>query len=726
MSPDSTYAQHNAVESEIKLTPEAIKLLRENPEFRGLTPEEILKGKEFLEIKERGLVVEPYQDISTTLKQFGSEFFSGDFARFLISQKDIFVMSDYVIGPGDEIKILLRGRINAQYNLVVDEEGYITIPRIGPLRVAGMHFNEMKDYLTEQAQQIIGAKINVTIGALRNIKVYILGEVRRPGTYILDASSTITNALLTAGGPTKMGSLRNIQLKRNHKNIVIMDFYNFLLKDDKHQDKVLQSEDVVFVPTVGPLVGVTGNVMRPAIYELKDKYDLKSLLDMAGGIIPSAYTQQIRVERTQRNKRQIVIDIEDKNLTKLRDFLLNDGDLVKVFPIVDKDVVFFIGNVKHPGEYEYKAGMTVKDLIKDTTELLKETYFEYALIKRFKSPGLEIQLIPFNLGRLLFNTDNNIKLEPQDSIYIFSKWFFEDKPAITVKGRKDEGKDVKREHKEISPRLALEKRFISISGEINFPGRYIIKEGERLSSVLERAGGFTEKAYLRGAVFTRERMRKLQQKTLDEIILRLQKKLLAEGVETKNTELQQKQRFIDYLKKLKATGKMSIELMHLRLLKGSKYDIRLEQGDSLFIPVKKDVVDVAGAVMSQGGFTYSDNLTYKDYIEMAGGYTKHADKDNVYVLKVDGSAKKLSKGFINWNYTKSRWEIIGFGERAEKIEPGDTIVVPEKLEHIAWLRGIKDITKILYQIAVITGDYNVVLINKVIGSEKYMQNRKSE
>jgi hypothetical protein len=217
-------------------------------------------------------------------------------------------------------------------------------------------------------------------------------------------------------------------------------------------------------------------------------------------------------------------------------------------------------------------------------------------------------------------------------------------------------------------------------------------------------------------------MRKLQQKTLDEIILRLQKKLLTEGVEVK----QQRQKFIDYLKKLKATGRMRIKLVHLRLLKGSKYDIKLEQGDSLFIPMKKSVVDVVGAVMSQGGFTYSDNLAYKDYIEMAGGYTKYADKDNVYVLKADGSAKKLSRGFINWNYTKSRWEIISFGEKTEEIKPGDTIVVPEKLEHIVWLRGIKDITKILYQIAVITGNYNVVLINKVIGSEKYMQNRKSE
>jgi polysaccharide export outer membrane protein len=168
-------------------------------------------------------------------------------------------------------------------------------------------------------------------------------------------------------------------------------------------------------------------------------------------------------------------------------------------------------------------------------------------------------------------------------------------------------------------------------------------------------------------------------------------------------ELEQKRKFIESLKQLKATGRMSIKLAHLRLLKNSEYDIELEEGDSLFIPMRNSVVNVAGAVMSRGSFIYSEKLDYKDYIRMAGGYTRNADEDNVYALKADGTALKLSGGFLNWNTTKSRWEAAGFGEDIKQIEPGDSIIVPAKLERIAWLREIKDITQILYQIAVTAG-----------------------
>ena len=898
--------QRIAVEAEINktggiLTPETINSLKERQEFKDIAPVDIANGRDVLEekgsegkeeapeetggpvIKDNGRrslfdryrSVGPYQGISTDLKPFGYKFFSRAVAKPLAPRKDIPVSPDYIIGPGDEVKMLFWGRVNAQYSLVVNKDGEITIPRIGPLQVAGMRFDEMRNYLTDQANKIIGAKINVTLGMMKSIQVFVLGEARSPGSYALGSFSTITNAILASGGPTEIGSLRNIQLKRNDKAIVVMDFYDFLLKGDKTQDSILQSGDVIFIPTTGPLVGIAGNVKRPAIYELKNGYDLMNLFNMAGGVTPGAYTQQIQVERIQKNERQIVVDINDKNLTRAKDFMLQDGDLVKIFSIVDRDVnvVFLNGNVKHPGKYEYKAGMRVKDLIKDTTDLLKETYFKYALIKRLRPPGLETELIPFNPGRLLFDNDDadNIELKPQDSIYIFSMWLFKDKPSVTVKGEvRKKGafalpdnykirdailesggltKDASLQKGEIfrtdknggvaqiyfnvglamtedpkenlllqdgdrivihslwedrykqtvsiegdiknpgeypltedmrisdlvftagnilestyldeaevssytidsrkragidyrtinlglamqddpSHNLALkpydrvfikripewqEKRFIAISGEINFRGRYIIKKGETLSTLIKRAGGYTERAYLRGAVFTRDRVRKIQQSSLEEMIVRLERELLAEGsvqvstalsggeVEAKKVELEQKRKFIESLRKLRASGRMSIRLAHLRLLKNSEYDIELEDGDMLHIPEKNSVVNVVGAVMSRGSFVYSDRIDYKDYIKMAGGYTKYADQDNVYVLKVDGTAMKLSKGFFNWNSSKSRWELTAFGEDIKDIEPGDSIVVPEKLDRIAWLREIKDMTQILYQIAMTAG-----------------------
>jgi protein involved in polysaccharide export with SLBB domain len=255
-------------------------------------------------------------------------------------------------------------------------------------------------------------------------------------------------------------------------------------------------------------------------------------------------------------------------------------------------------------------------------------------------------------------------------------------------------------------------KFVSVSGELLFQGRYIIKKGERLSSLIERSGGYTDKAYLRGAAFKRETVRELQQKGLDEMIKRLERDMLMESggmvstsisqeeITAKKIEIEQKQKFIASLYQLKATGRMSINLTSLRLLKGSEYDIELEDGDNLYIPPRPSVVNVTGAVMSQGSYLFSEKLNFEDYVNMAGGYARYADIDNTYILKVDGSARKVSKGFMNWNSSKSRWEMTAFGEEIKEIEPGDVIVVPEKIERIAWLREIRDITQILMQMAV--------------------------
>jgi protein involved in polysaccharide export with SLBB domain len=168
-----------------------------------------------------------------------------------------------------------------------------------------------------------------------------------------------------------------------------------------------------------------------------------------------------------------------------------------------------------------------------------------------------------------------------------------------------------------------------------------------------------------------------------------------EEVEAKKLEMEQRKQFIESLKKVKATGRMTIWLAHLRLLKGSEYDIELEEGDTLYIPAENKVINVVGAVMSNGSFIYNEKWDYEDYVQMAGGYSRHADKDNVFVMKVDGSARKLSSGFLNWSPLKKRWEVAGFNESRGVLEAGDSIVVPDRLERTAWLRNLKDITQIL-------------------------------
>lgn len=899
-----TTEQRRAVESALQqkdgvLTNDALEALKTRPEFQGLTSQDVLQGKEMLEGANIGEKKEPeyrdaenktlgvtggrnvfdekkdmtifervrnigkYQEISTDLKPFGYDFFQEASVKVVTDRKDTPVPADYIIGPGDEVKILFWGRVNANYDLIVDRNGNITIPQVGPIPVAGLTFEQMSKQLIKQAEQFVGANIDVTMGSLKSMQIFVLGDVKRPGAYTIGSFATITDALLMAGGPTGIGTMRNVQLKRKDTVITTFDLYDLLLKGDKSKDTVLQAGDVVFVPVAGPIAGVAGNVKRPAIYELKEKCDLSTLIELAGGIIPTAYTQQIQVERIVKNERQVIVDIDDEHLAKAKDFRLQDVDLVKIFNIVEKEtnVVFVNGNVKKPGKYEYKPGMHIRDLISDYQDLLPETYLEYALLVRLEPPALERHLFPFSLEKVLSSEDRagNFELKEQDRIFIFSKWFFKDRPSITVEGEvrnpgmfdldkdvmvkdailmagditknayqqkgeiyrigknrenitvyfnvgralegdqehnlalRDEDrivihsiyeyehkkvvfvegevlnpgsffytqgstvKDlifaagntlesaylgeaeitsqiveddraVKLEHRRINLKKALQgdpadnvvlrpydrltvkrlqdwrkEQFIAVSGEIRYTGRYVVKKNERLSSLIERAGGYTNDAYLRGAVFTRERVKVMQQKTLDEITARMERELLAEaatiketsaeGIQARQVELQQRQKFVEALKTVPPSGRMTIHLSHLRLLKGSDYDIELEDGDGLFIPTKSSVVNVAGAVMSTGSFIHTEGLGYEDYIRMAGGYSRYADTDSIFVMKVDGSARKLP-GAINWNPFQKRWEAGGFGESKSVIEAGDSIVVPEKLERTAWLREFKDITQI--------------------------------
>lgn len=386
------------------------------PELQNLSPEEIAKGKELFEKKQneplkkhpddaakaviempgktvslfdRYRVTGKYQTIATDLKPFGYEFFRNAAVAVETDRKDVPVPAQYVIGPGDEVKILLWGRVNGQYNLVVDRNGNITLPQLGPLRVAGLTFEQMAAFLIKQSEQIVGANVDIAMGALKSIAVFVLGDVKRPGAYTIGSFATIVDALLAAGGPSDIGSMRNIQLRRKEKIVTDLDLYDLLIKGDKSKDLMLQAGDVIFVPVTGPLVGVAGSVKRPAVYELREKNDLQSLLDLAGGIIPTAYTQQIQVERVKKNEKQIVVDIDDKELNSAKEFRLHDGDLVKIFPIVDRDAnaVFLNGNVKRPGKYEYKPGMRLRDLVKGPDDLLQETYFDYGMIKRLAPPS---------------------------------------------------------------------------------------------------------------------------------------------------------------------------------------------------------------------------------------------------------------------------------------------------------------------------------------------------
>jgi len=881
-----------------KPTSEGAKLLETRQREGGITPAEIKEGLEKLKEKEKGTEaglsegtvplekVEPLEkageetEISKPktskafpggLRVFGQQLFSAGPASFT-PPSNMPVSTGYIIGPDDNIVVQLWGRINEQYTLTVQRDGSIQFPQIGALQVAGLTYKQLQDRIKREAEAITGVNVNVTMGKLRSITIFVVGSVKKPGAYTVSAFDTILNALIYARGPDALGSMRNIQLKRQNKTVTTFDLYDLILKGDNSKDVRLEPGDIIFVPKAETVVAVGGDVKVPAIYELKKEKSLLNALKLAGDITPSAYSEQIQIQRYLENRERIVLDISLDELKKEKSpFTLQDGDVVRIFPVVEEDTnaVYLFGNITRPGKYEYNAsGMRISDIVK-TDELKPETYFPYALIKRYVPPEMSAELVPFKLGEALLkhNMKENIPLQPGDEIHIFNKWTFEDKPYVSVAGevrrpelypcdggmrvkdailaagdltkdaylkkaeiiRVNEQKEYQTiyfdvakalendpganlllqdqdrivihsiweevyeknvyiagnvknpgtyqytkqmtvkdlvfkagnilesayveeaeiasqitedrkistvERKTINLGKALEgdpadnvilkpydilhvKRipdwhettYVSLSGEFRFPGKYTIKKGERLSSLIERAGGYTDEAYLRGAAFTRESVRTLQQASLDEMVKRMEREVMSQGsaqmatavskeeIEAKKVELEQKRKFIDSLYDLKATGRMTIRMAHARLLKGSDYDITLEDGDILTIPIKNNVVNVVGAVMSRGSYIYSDDLKYQDYIAMTGGYSEYADEDNTFVLKVDGSARKI-KDSISWNPFKSRWEMTVFGEKVKEIEPGDTIIVPEEVSQIAWLREIKDITQVLMQMAV--------------------------
>jgi protein involved in polysaccharide export with SLBB domain len=629
--------------------------------------------------------------VSTDIKQFGYDLFRKPPSTFAPVEK-VPVGPDYVIGPGDEIRVAVWGRIEGQWSVVVDRNGNIALPKIGILGVTGLSFEELKELLYKEfSKYYTGFEMNVSMGALRTIRVYVVGNAESPGAYTVSSLSTIVNALFEAGGPSKTGTMRDIQVKRNGKTFVHFDLYDFLLKGDNTKDVRLMPEDVIFIPPIGHLVGIAGNVKNPAIYELKGETRLLDLMLMSGGLSSVAFKGRVQVQRIEDHKFRTIFEgdlIEVENNPE-KNFVLMDGDLLKVFPIVEvKNTIKISGAVANPGEYGVKKGVTrVKDVISLAGGLLYYASNQAEITRvRVTQAGPQTERITLDLSKALQgDPQDNILLEIND--YLFVR---------TV------------------PEWDLYKT-VAISGEVKFPGTYTIKKGEKLSSLIERAGGYTDNAYLRGAVFIREKVKEIQQKSIDEMINRLERELLVSGATLSSTgltseevqiskiELEQRQKFIESLKALKPTGRMALKIAHLRLLKNSEFDIELEEGDSLFIPSENKVVNVTGAVFSPGSFVYHSEFDYMDYIEHAAGFSRYADTSNVYVLKVDGTAKRLSKSFLGWNPFKSRWEVLAFEEEEKEIEPGDTIVVPEEFEKIAWLRELKDITQILFQIAVTTG-----------------------
>lgn len=762
---------------------EEIKIIPLPAEELGSSLEKVFSRKN--QTLQDKLTPEPFK---RELRQFGYDFFKNS-AQLLEATDNLPVGDNYVMGPGDSLNLSMWGSINARYTLTIDRNGEVMIPRAGVVKVWGLSYEKAKEAIEKVVSRYFkNYNMNISLGKLKTIQVFVVGEVELPGSYPISSLATVVNALSAAGGPTKNGSLRAIKLTRNGKPAENIDLYDMFLSGDRSKDVRLQNGDTLFVPVIGPIVAVAGEVKRPAIYEVKGTQTLADVIQMAGGITASGFTGRIQIERFFGNNAKIALDYEPKDGhmdSATAGVGIQDRDMVKIFPVQEavRQVVSLKGNVARPGEYQFRKGMHIKDLISSFADLLPESYLESAEITRLALPDYHKEMLHFNLRKALEgNEAENVALQEQDTIKVSSRWEMQEKQSVIINGfvvnpgkyefhpgmtvrdlvsaagspkrnalldmaelsrvevagdkatasrtQIDLGKAISGDP---AHNLSLKSddvlivrgivgwtdstdKFVRLKGEVQYPGVYSVARGEKLSSVIIRAGGFTEKAYLRGAKFTRRSVQKEQQKRMDEILVKTEKEInqkqaaLAsvaaskEELEATKSALDGLQKDLERMKLLKAEGRVVIRLAQLEELKRSSYDLEMEGGDILEVPPRNNVVNVMGQVYNPISFVYvPESSSVENYLNKAGGATNDAEVGEMFIIKADGtvfSRQQASFG-IKWSDDAKQWTLGSF--MSSYLEPGDTLVVPQKLERTAWLRDIKDITTIISQIALTAG-----------------------
>jgi polysaccharide biosynthesis/export protein len=429
------------------------------------------------------------------LEPFGYYLFKGAPVTFAPAT-DVPVPPDYIIGPGDQVRIQLFGRESAEHVLVVNRDGSLNFPQVGPIIVAGMGFQEMRELLQRRvAEQLIGVTASVTMGELRSIRVFVLGDVNRPGSFTVSGLSTITNALFVSGGVNPVGSLREIQLKRNGEVVQRFDLYDLLLSGDTRNDIRLIPNDVLFVPPRGPTVAVSGEVQRPAIYELSGERSLAQVIRLAGGLTPTAFSGAIRLERVDPAGGRMVETLDLETNTG-RDASMRSGDVVSVGHVLDlmTDHVALVGHVHRPGSYQWRPGMRLTDLISSVNQLRSSADRNYVLVRRQPDLSGPIEVFSANLDAALAERGGREDpiLQNLDQVMVF------DLNAGRVAMLEPLLKQIRQQAFYGSPT-----REVHIGGMVRAPGTYPLEDGMRLSDLIRAGASLTDSAYGLTAELTR-------------------------------------------------------------------------------------------------------------------------------------------------------------------------------------------------------------------------------
>jgi protein involved in polysaccharide export with SLBB domain len=782
---------------------------------------------------------------TTKLERFGMDVFRDTMTSNQIIPMDLPVGPSYVVGPGDGLTIDLWGSVSERLFRTVDRTGRVSLPEVGPVEVSGDTLGQAQQSVQQLLRtQFRDISADVSVTRLRTVRVYVVGDVEHPGAYDVSSLSTPLNAEFAAGGPTPNGSLRVLQHWRGNQLLQTIDVYDLLLHGVRSDVLPLSDGDTVRVPTVGPEVTVEGMVRRPDVYELRNEKTLAEVIQLGGGILPAATLKQIEVERLVAHQRRTMLSVDISDSAdpatvekQLAAFRIQDGDVVHVFPMApyNQDAVYLEGHVLRPGKYAYRSGMKLTDLIRSYKDLLPQPS-DYAEIVRLLPPDFHPQVESFNLAEALKNPADAPKLDPLDTVRVYSRYDFQDVPTVSVGGavrqpglyrtsgqihlrdaielaggvspdadmgsvqvfhylpnsqmkvisvslakvlandprdnfllgprdsvlvqenpaRSDpttvyvEGEvahpgryplavgmrvsdliqvagglkrsadrqsgdltryvwqneeQISGEQMEVNLAGALGEKpgsdpvlhngdvltirqvegwnnlgaSIDVRGEVKHPGSYGIQPGEKLSAILEQAGGFTRQAYPYGALLERRDVRQVEMKSYEELIARVrqsQDELLTRISTTtdQNQKLseqaayQQWQMTLGTLVDNPPIGRLVIHISpDIRRWANSPQDVEVRAGDVLIVPKRPSSVMVQGQIYNPTAVAFRPGKSARWYLSQAGGPTTTANKKAIFVIRADGSVVG-SDGF----------SLFRGNALNATLYPGDTIVVPEK------------------------------------------------
>lgn len=629
-------------------------------------------------------------------KIFGSYLFNSKNLTFEPSL-NIQTPKTYEVNIGDEIIINIWGNSQNNYQLAVNLNGQIMIPDIGPVYVVGLTFEQAQNKIKKRLTSIyadMGSQnpetfAQVNMGQLRSINVNLVGEVEMPGTYTLPGTSTVFNALYLSGGPSSIGSYRNIKVIRDNKTFKNVDIYDFLLNGIAANNITLKDNDIIFIPPAEKKVEVTGEFKRNGVFEILEDEKLNKLIDYAGGFTANAFRSKVQIFRNTQY-RQRIIDVKSDAYSST---LLQNGDTIKNSEIIKifENRVSIAGAVYHPGEYEWQEGMTLYDLIVQADSLTKDAFQSRGLITR-QNDDLTTSAISFDVKKIALQKES-ITLKPED--------------IVTIKSHFDIG----------------EQPFVSISGEVISSGELPWSDDLTPADVIFMAGGFTEAAdsnFIEISrrlshqeanrltdtlvhVFTLNASRSLKTegslkefklKPYDHISVKRAPGFREQGVVTvtgevvyagvyairnKNQRISDlinlakgitPQAFIDGATIQRTTEEMGLENIAIDLNEilqnqGSKKDLLLKNGDILNVPEFTQTVKIIGNVNNPFSLSFEEGKSMRYYIDKTGGFDTNALKRKVYVQYANGYTAS-TKSFIWRKYPE--------------VKPGCIVIVPEKPE----------------------------------------------